>query len=246
MKGFLQRLALGVMRPVGTIHPMVGSVFSTQHHAGPREVSPPGETAFISTQRKSDSKHSLEERESGSHASEEKSGVASQALEPNRLRAPDPIYTPLVSTAEALQSKGRQPENLSRATEERISSPYLGDKPIVEILPRPEEHTAGGAQELVVKHVYAPRMSDSTVGSSSLKAPAQQTAPFPAARRSTQQENSQRRSGTPSRQPDEIQIHIGRIEVTAVQQTPVPPVVKPARKGLSLDEYLQRANRRGR
>lgn len=46
------------------------------------------------------------------------------------------------------------------------------------------------------------------------------------------------------READEIQIHIGRIEVTAVQQAPARPLLKPARKGQSLDEYLKRRDRR--
>jgi len=50
-------------------------------------------------------------------------------------------------------------------------------------------------------------------------------------------------SGRPvptEREPDEIQIHIGRIEVTAVPAQVAPAAVKPARKGPSLDEYLKR------
>jgi hypothetical protein len=48
------------------------------------------------------------------------------------------------------------------------------------------------------------------------------------------------------REPDEIQITIGRIEVTAVPQSPARPAPKPGRKSLSLDEYLRRADGRGR
>jgi hypothetical protein len=42
------------------------------------------------------------------------------------------------------------------------------------------------------------------------------------------------------REPDEIQIHIGRIEVTAVPQTAPRPAVLPASKSINLDEYLKR------
>jgi len=45
-------------------------------------------------------------------------------------------------------------------------------------------------------------------------------------------------------QPEEIQIHIGRIEVLAVPQAVSRPAAAPARKGLSLDEYLSRRNGR--
>lgn len=48
-------------------------------------------------------------------------------------------------------------------------------------------------------------------------------------------------SALPAREPDEVHIHIGRIEVTAIQESR--PAGKPSRKGaapLSLDDYLAR------
>jgi hypothetical protein len=48
----------------------------------------------------------------------------------------------------------------------------------------------------------------------------------------------------PAREPDEVHIHIGRIEVIAAAPSPpIGPPVKPARKSPSLDEYLNRGRR---
>jgi len=48
------------------------------------------------------------------------------------------------------------------------------------------------------------------------------------------------------REPDEVHIHIGRIEVTAAPPAPRPVAVPAARKAMSLDEYLARnGGRRG-
>ena len=242
MRGYLQRLALGVMRPERTIHPMVGSVFSPQHQPEMSEALPRESSIFASSQPRSDAKHSQEEGERRFFTGEQKSGAASEAMEPNRLRAPEPIYTPLIPNVEAIQ--GKQTEDFPRPAE-KISSSHPGEKSTLEALPERNAHPGEQTKELVVTHVYAPKVSESTVHST-LKAPAQKMDPFAATPRRAPRENSSRRSATPSGQPDEIQIHIGRIEVTAVQQAPVPPAVKPTRKGLSLDEYLQRANRRVR
>jgi hypothetical protein len=54
-----------------------------------------------------------------------------------------------------------------------------------------------------------------------------------------------RRSRLPQREPDEIQIHIGRIEVVAVPPPVAPPASPKPRPGTpSLDEYLRRRNGR--
>lgn len=46
--------------------------------------------------------------------------------------------------------------------------------------------------------------------------------------------------GTPGQDADEIQIHIGRIEVTAVPPAPVRSPAQPVRRSLKLGEYLRR------
>jgi hypothetical protein len=50
----------------------------------------------------------------------------------------------------------------------------------------------------------------------------------------------------PPLQAEEIQIHIGRIEVIAVPPPATRSAAAPARKGQSLDEYLSRSNGRSR
>jgi hypothetical protein len=55
-----------------------------------------------------------------------------------------------------------------------------------------------------------------------------------------------KRSEVATREPDEIQIHIGRIEVVAVpQQQAARAPAKSTRKSVSLDEYLKRGRRGG-
>jgi hypothetical protein len=51
---------------------------------------------------------------------------------------------------------------------------------------------------------------------------------------------------SPERGPEDIRIHIGRIEVTAAPPAPARPAPAPARKSPSLDEYLKRRPGRAR
>jgi hypothetical protein len=53
-----------------------------------------------------------------------------------------------------------------------------------------------------------------------------------------------RRVAQPERETDEIQIHIGKIEVAAVPPAPARPAAQPLRKSLRLDEYLRRGRER--
>jgi hypothetical protein len=62
----------------------------------------------------------------------------------------------------------------------------------------------------------------------------------------TESRESMRRAGQATREPAEITINIGRIEVTAVPQPAVRPAAVPARRSVSLDEYLKRGNGRAR
>jgi hypothetical protein len=51
-----------------------------------------------------------------------------------------------------------------------------------------------------------------------------------------------RRASTPWNEPDEIHIHIGKIEVAAVAPPPPRAAVSSPRKGINLDEYLRRGS----
>lgn len=65
--------------------------------------------------------------------------------------------------------------------------------------------------------------------------------PLVAAAFVAQPTGASRRRPSPERQSEEVQIHIGRIEVTAVAAEPARPVaVQPPRKAASLSAYLRR------
>jgi hypothetical protein len=71
------------------------------------------------------------------------------------------------------------------------------------------------------------------------------SSPFTSDAREIEKVDLPRRVAQPDREADEIQIHIGRIEVTAVPPAPARPAAQPARKSLRLDEYLSGRGRAG-
>lgn len=78
-----------------------------------------------------------------------------------------------------------------------------------------------------------------------LRAPQVNRQPFAGPAQRTAGES--RRAAEPAREPDEISIHIGRVEVAAVTQ-PVarPATAAPPRKSINLSEYLRRGSGRAR
>jgi hypothetical protein len=63
--------------------------------------------------------------------------------------------------------------------------------------------------------------------------------PFTAGLRKMEKRDFSGREVRPEPQPDEIQIHIGRIEVVAVPPAPVRAETRPANKSLNLGDYLK-------
>jgi hypothetical protein len=84
-----------------------------------------------------------------------------------------------------------------------------------------------------------PRPSDAAQTASALQAASRRAAASEAAQRNTPSLRS-------PIQAEDIQIHIGRIEVIAVPPPAPRPAAAPERRGQSLDEYLSRSNGRSR
>jgi hypothetical protein len=96
--------------------------------------------------------------------------------------------------------------------------------------------------EMVAHLVEAPMATERTTPAAATDAPGLRRVDLGMADRPA---GSTRRPRDRLPEKDDIQIHIGRIEVTAIQPAaPRPPPAEPARRALSLDEYLKRRNGR--
>lgn len=246
MKGYLQRLVLGVKQPVGSIHPLVGSVFSPPQHTAAHE--PLGATEGFFSSRL----HSSHEQDTHETSStpRQKLSVATAPGEAQKSGDPAPAYTPLMpevptpkTASQATQITDGKPQPLSPVPEEgKGVSLTLPDHAMAGRGREANAAPEGQAQELMLTHLYAPMMNANPSASRELAA--LRTNPFTGAARGRGEGNASRSSAPVAREADEIQIHIGRIEVTAVQQRSAPPAAKPTRKGMSLDEYLRHSDGR--
>jgi hypothetical protein len=218
MSGYLQRLARSVMQPSERVHPMVGSVFSIPANQVEAEAGTPSLELGERSQ----------EREPRERAQEQNVEISRPA--------------PLIPHSELLR-----PVQRVQAPNEATSNPSRPVKAHEHSSEAPEREPVGAAslarkEEGSQQNVYAPLMPVSEVRSEPKIIP--QIAPNPAAssRRDTGKVEAVRGG---KREADDIQIHIGRIEVLAIP--PAPPVARPAKsphKASSLDDYLKRRDQR--
>lgn len=231
MSGFLHRIAAGAVRPQPSAHPFVESIYPNARgidSAGPMIQS---ETAVAQVAAQASVPERLSEvADSQSH----RQGRNARAIEP-------PIAT---EAFEALLPR-QESEPIAQSMQSRISAerPEMGLvsssllreatglPDALEYEPMVEERPAGTEMLVGNKLPQVHALGENSL-SLGLEHERKQPAPIPSSARSE------------SSRGDDIQIHIGRIEVVAVPQSEPRPAAAPARKGLSLDEYLNRRNGR--
>lgn len=229
MTGYLQRLLGSVRQPAESVHPLLGSVFSPPPRGSEQETSPPHQEISALGQ------------------SEPLWPRPPHAEQASTSSSPPASFTPQIqpalsqvgsSTAAASPKSVRGEDSLaplfSRALLDELASRIERER-------EPDAVVKVEKQEELSQRVDLPE-SQSLVKTSRLAEEAGlKPQPFARVIPSVKREPPLRAPA----QPDEIQIHIGRIEVTAVQQTPARPALKTSRRGPVLDEYLKRRDRRG-
>jgi hypothetical protein len=241
MSGYLERLVAGATRATRqpSIRPVLGSVYSPPQYSGVQEV--------------------FEEREAGAieHRNEDVVAEARQenvAAETKTSAAAEPSREIHASFDDATRLEVTRPEVVrdhrqSVPVIRKIADfePLVGEPGIAPALVRTETE----APLEKIKSTEAPAETVLTyrplvVHTSSEVRPVKSSETFVSGRTRSIKRDLPRPSETASREPDEIQIHIGRIEVVAVpQQQAVRPAAKSSRKSPSLDDYLKRGRRGG-
>jgi hypothetical protein len=214
---YLQRLAGSVIQPGEKVRPLVGSVFSANK------------------------------------GSQETDDFSSAAMTPSMSETPPPKAGPSSESQRAPQTLLPQnqvvttftrKETRAAAHESSTPQPLLPTRQQLpaEARERPDEEAIASPQDVNSREaIYTPLIANNSAFSAQ-----KSLADVPPSFSSPMNHEKQKAaaSRTAEREPDEIQIHIGRIEISAVPQTPAAPATKAARKSSSLDDYLRRRDRR--
>lgn len=226
MNGYLQRLIARELNSAPSIHPIVGSFFSAPRH----------EHAPESPRQEEHLRDFREERNI-----------------PSRDRTEEAVAPLTAAKPSAFETKGAPlrrstllPEPISRRSQSPMADRTLNG--VIERLMKPpgttEQHAS--VKESVPPTILELRRFDAV--SEGRQLIAGEVSPSEAKEPSRDQLYSfvtEPKSKPADGEPGEIQIHIGRIEVTAVQPTPaILPEPKPRHVTPSLDEYLRRRDKR--
>jgi hypothetical protein len=219
VSGFLQRLAAAAISPARAIHPIVGSVYSSSDN-------PLGAVGLQSA---------------------------------STVIAPSPVAAPAGATAEVSLSPSVNPPRFELLAP--TSPTHRQGKPTSGVPPNPAMGNEAELKRGLAEHHAAEPSAverSETAGTrpqplliprilekapNSLRGPPERRAGLPVTSRPATRAAMR---AEPPREPDEIQIHIGRIEVTAIPPPAAPRAVKTPRHGLNLDAYLKRGERTSR
>jgi hypothetical protein len=254
MTGYLQRLAASVSQPRPSLHPLVGSIFSgaRQEMASPdlpqNDESTDGQNPVPTTRTVSGSPEGPVPRRdpAADDRSEQNAGMALRTDDRRieQYRSERESFHPLLPSNAPVVGVSAMPPEIVPGDAASPQSPSVGLQRY-----RRDPSIVGAARVAHIAVGVGPTADwRSTIASrpvSGLPEPAGMLAAVSGD------------PGTPARaefsapprrstQSDDIQIHIGRIEVTALAQPAPRPAAAPTRKAMSLDEYLGRARRGAR
>jgi hypothetical protein len=252
---YLQRLAATAMNPVISIHPVLGSVFSAAHRVDP-ELS----VATPAVATPAAAPPAVPTPPGANRFSVEPEPAASISPQPTRSH-----FEPLIESSPLQWSETPDPADVELSREVgRLSTPAISpaqknpETTTAEFLP-PESPTIVAVQTIpaparqpetakpasIARAPFRPLIEEQFAREGISATPTETAKLWSAGEGRKQQRKDGSRIPAPSsREPDEIRIHIGRIEVTAVPPAQVRSDPKPVKPSLNLGDYLKRRSGR--
>jgi hypothetical protein len=236
MSGYLHRLVHQVMHARETVHPRMGSLFAPywSEPDSPAEWFEPAETVTTRPARSDSSK---------------RGEPAKTVLHPARSDASQSPLLPGTAGETPRIFESAQRPDVSRHAGNEVQ--HDAREPAVQV---PRQLVAQQAQGAVSdstrdtgvqSHVPLIHPPPNALNSTNPESRQFSTEAPPSRSETSAKFPVERRVPRAQRETDEIQIHIGRIEVTAVQPS-APRAPRPPDKAISLDAYLERRNGRAR
>jgi hypothetical protein len=241
MKGYLQRIAATAASPQSALHPLVGSIFrQTSRDAG------------------ADTLPQIEEFAGSEEFGQSPTRTDGSEFPADRPRRGEPVAqdgleaTPAM--ARPMQDQRFQPLMPPSPVTDRF--PVIADQSAVREAASERASADASRQEPPVTNSLASARAGRAAGGDPGQAGAEaEPPPAQLVRAATAGEARQARDSAPAefsarppaaeREASDIQIHIGRVEVVAVSQAAPSRAIAPARKAISLDDYLKRRDGRG-
>jgi hypothetical protein len=264
MSGYLKRIAAAAVKPERRVHPFVRPLYQPSSE-------PVSQTVEMITERVRESAPGVTQAREGlnsptrrNHAAMERESEEQQASGPtsrqgrgeaqrNRFEAllPEVLQDASAGMAhtrfrdDAIRHEAPEVQRRDRQRDDQRAAGTRRFEPLV----RPERETDESAQlpgdrkavhsgtsSVALREQESQSHKDETSGARRVRSATE----LGAGRRQTQQQAIARAA----QRSDEIQIHIGRIEVTAMPPVAPRPVLAPVRKSETLDEYLRQRNGR--
>lgn len=257
MSGYLQRL-VSTARTQGTaIRPVLGSLYSYSPDYGRAEGLHEVEETVVSRQPDVIATPSPSPPQGIPAPSKSRSPRREDShLEPRVAMRPtavsgssDEAFQGIQGSALGGQSEGPKPATETPASFTTLVAETHGEQrpaleadlisgPATKLSEREVRPLEGPSQKLIRRGPYRPLVPEGLRPAEA--AFPRNSSPLSPDRGKIEGTGPTRHSAPVQRYADDIQIHIGRIEVTAVPPAPTRPAVQPVRKSLRLDEYLRR------
>ena len=257
MSGYLQRMVLSVQKPAEAIRPILGSVFAPPPTVGGWETQtmetvvpgtfPRDETTFATRDRQRPAlieEHSLKVPSPVLHPSpDQEPSTKPQPPQPGRSRtAPEPELTGRSTPAVKSRFEPLFPgtDEVEKKSKREVSGPTANPGEQPPAAGRGRRETNGRSSTRSAVPAEPTEAFSGIPAGGEIKKPARvEVRPF-AYERGDRTRTSMRPPATERREPDEIQIHIGRIEVSAAAPAQARPSVPKNAQGVpSLADYLR-------
>lgn len=247
MSGYLRRLVDSVLHSHETVHPRTGSLFAPHRSEANSPVELFGESEMLAAHPAGSESSAVAEAAESVDTADTARQPTARSGHPRQSEArSDRSQSPL------LPSVANEPVRASEeAVHEEVAQPARSEAQhdnVTRAIEQPQRFAAPRAQHVVLDSKrgtsadgYVPLIPPTRNEDASARPEASKLSAGASKMRPASVNLPAERSHRAEREPDDIQIHIGRIEVTAVQP-PAPRAPKAPDRSISLDAYLERRN----